>query len=222
MESQMGNQSQSKIQCAAQRPKPARRPGAFTLIELLVVISIIGILAALVVGLARVVGPRKAESTARTELRALELVFESYKSKLGSYPPDNTNHPALAPLYYELVGTVSKDGGQTYQTLSGSDAIKQQHIALAFGLGGFVNSGEDARNFYQNLKVARIFTLTNISGVTIAEGVNVLVSSVKGPRGEAVPWRYVSSNPTNNPGAYDLWVEFVVGGKTNIIGNWKE
>ena len=36
------------------------------------------------------------------------------------------------------------------------------------------------------------------------------------------PWRYVSTNPTNNPGRYDLWAELPTGGGKPplIIGNW--
>lgn len=34
------------------------------------------------------------------------------------------------------------------------------------------------------------------------------------------PWRYVSTNPTNNPGRFDLWVEIREPNRTNIIGNW--
>jgi hypothetical protein len=37
------------------------------------------------------------------------------------------------------------------------------------------------------------------------------------------PWRYVSTNPTNNPGSFDLWAEIPVGrDRVKIIGNWKE
>ena len=36
------------------------------------------------------------------------------------------------------------------------------------------------------------------------------------------PWRYNSSNPTNNPGAYDLWVQLSISGKTNLICNWNK
>jgi hypothetical protein len=39
--------------------------------------------------------------------------------------------------------------------------------------------------------------------------------------GKAInPWRYVSSNPTNNTGSYDLWMDIKFGGKTNRISNW--
>jgi hypothetical protein len=36
----------------------------------------------------------------------------------------------------------------------------------------------------------------------------------------ANPWRYNSSSPTNNPGAYDLWIQLVINGKTNLVCNW--
>lgn len=35
------------------------------------------------------------------------------------------------------------------------------------------------------------------------------------------PWRYVSTNPTNNPSSFDLWAEIIVNGERRIIGNWK-
>ncbi|MFZ9853960.1 MAG: type II secretion system protein [Limisphaerales bacterium] len=34
------------------------------------------------------------------------------------------------------------------------------------------------------------------------------------------PWRYVSTNPTNNPGRFDLWAEIREKNRTNIVGNW--
>jgi hypothetical protein len=36
------------------------------------------------------------------------------------------------------------------------------------------------------------------------------------------PWRYVSTNPTNNPNSFDLWAEVPLGREIKIIGNWKE
>ena len=35
------------------------------------------------------------------------------------------------------------------------------------------------------------------------------------------PWRYVSPG-TNNPTSYDLWIQLVIGGKTNLICNWSK
>ena len=59
-------------------------------------------------------------------------------------------------------------------------------------------------------------------------GVKVLIVPVPGPDDVKVgekkinTWRYNSLSPTHNPDFYDLWAEIVIGGKTNIIGNWKE
>jgi prepilin-type N-terminal cleavage/methylation domain-containing protein len=36
------------------------------------------------------------------------------------------------------------------------------------------------------------------------------------------PWRYNATNPTNNPGEFDLWADIVVGNEFITIGNWKE
>jgi hypothetical protein len=36
----------------------------------------------------------------------------------------------------------------------------------------------------------------------------------------ANPWRYVSTKPTNNVAAYDLWAEAFIGKKRTTIGNW--
>ena len=35
-------------------------------------------------------------------------------------------------------------------------------------------------------------------------------------------WNYVSSNPTNNPNSFDLWVDVVVSGKIIRICNWSK
>ena len=39
---------------------------------------------------------------------------------------------------------------------------------------------------------------------------------------EINPWRYNSTNPTNNPGGFDLWVDIYVGGKTQRVSNWSK
>lgn len=33
-------------------------------------------------------------------------------------------------------------------------------------------------------------------------------------------WRYNSSNPTNNPSSYDLWIDVMIDGQTNRFSNW--
>ena len=83
---------------------------AFTLIELLVVISIIGLLAGLVVGLAGVASNRQKIKKTQAELEQLVTAIESCYAKKRSYPPDNQlvpNNPGTNQLYYELVGTTN-------------------------------------------------------------------------------------------------------------------
>jgi hypothetical protein len=44
-----------------------------------------------------------------------------------------------------------------------------------------------------------------------------------GSQGSVNPWRYVSTNPTNNPASFDLWAEVPINNKeVRTIGNWKE
>ena len=58
--------------------------------------------------------------------------------------------------------------------------------------------------------------------------VTLLVASVGGPdpnykplgSSDLNPWRYISSNPPNNPGSYDLWVQLSISGKKYLVCNW--
>src|SRR6476659_2371501 len=117
----------------------ARR--GFTLIELLIVISIIAILAAMIIPVTGAVNRTKIKSKAHTELEHIATAIELYKAKLGHYPPDNPNNPALNQLYFELMGTTND--GRFYRTLDGSATIDISTFGSAFGtpkIKGFVNS----------------------------------------------------------------------------------
>jgi hypothetical protein len=69
-------------------------------------------------------------------------------------------------------------------------------------------------------------------GTTTSHGVpvTILITADGGPdvtymplgQSGINPWRYNSSNPTNNPGSYDLWVQLSISGKTNLICNWSK
>ena len=81
-----------------------------------------------------------------------------------------------------------------------------------------------AQNFLLGLKANRIGSVTNAGGVLISN----LITSVRGPDATYMPLgRYPDVNPfryiypgTNNPSSYDLWVQLVISGKTNLICNW--
>ena len=207
---------------------------AFTLVELLIVIGIIGALAALIFPVARAVKRQAFLHTAQAEMSQLETAIERYKSAYGFYPPCNTNNPLVNPLYFELTGTTNING--TYQTLDGTAAISAGLVGAAFdqSIGGFINcykpggdeSAARAQNFLPGLKPRQI--VENITNGNVP--VTLLVSAVGGPDPtyrplnlrDANPWRYNSSSPTNNPGSYDLWIQLVIAGKTNLICNWNQ
>jgi len=214
---------------------------AFTLIELLVVISIIGVLAAFTIPVLTSVKSNQYKKVARGELELIETALENYKAKYGAYPPGNaiaasaTYKPALLPqLYYELSGTVLTKVGSSicFQTLDGSADITNSpsnDVMGSFGVGGFLNcskgGGEDgnaAKNFLVSLSSKNI-------GLNSAN-LRLLVTSVGGPDDKyhpldpsggtgPNPFRYVYPG-VNNPNGYDLWVQLVIKGQTNLICNW--
>jgi len=155
-------------------------------------------------------------------------------------------NPLMNQLYFELLGTTNTAGnspgpapsGPAYQSLDDPSLppLSQLNVNNVFGVNGFMNcskpgSSEDAhmaQNFLPGLTSNQKTIFTNSSAAN--NPVKLIVTSVGGPDTtyhplgpNAVginPWRYNSSNPTNNPGAYDLWVQLSISGKTNLICNW--
>jgi prepilin-type N-terminal cleavage/methylation domain-containing protein len=211
------------------REARAGGPHAFTLIELLVVIAVIAIIAAFLVPLGAQVKRHSLINRAQAEMAQLETAIDRYHAAYGFYPPDNPGNTVTNQLYFELLGVTNNNG--TYYTLDGSGQIPSGSVTAAFGIGGFMNcsktnadeSTAQARNFLPDLKPAQMGTNSS--------GIQLLVSSVGGPLPTyqpmgvpgVNPWRYNSSSPTNNPGAYDLWIQIVITpGQTNLICNWRK
>jgi hypothetical protein len=166
----------------------------------------------------------------------MRTAIESYKAKYGTFPPDNPGNFVTNQLYFELAGTIITNG--VYQTLDGSGAIPTNQFGAVYGANvtGLVNSSVNAKGtddkpaatkFVQDLKPGQVGALP--AGPTVL----VLTCSVLWdqpasypiPNGVPVgmnPWRYISTNPTNNPGSYDLWVDLLIAGKTNRISNWSK
>jgi prepilin-type N-terminal cleavage/methylation domain-containing protein len=215
---------------------------AFTLIELLVVISIIAILAAFSVPVLKGLKRTQVLKQTRAEMAQLETAIDSYKAAYGFYPPSNAAYPAtpsaawFSPLYFELLGTTNNNG--TYQTLDGSASIPVAAVTSPgpLGVGGFINcaksgAGEDApaaKSFLQGLKSKQIGL--NITNQTYpAYPVALILGAVGGPdqnyqpfgAPDLNPWRYVYPG-VNNPNSYDLWIQLVIGGKTNLVCNWSD
>ncbi len=227
----------------AHRTSQTGNSQAFTLIELLVVIAIIGVLAAFTLPVLRSVKRQQYIRTATAELGQLETALENFKAKYGVYPPENQNSPNLSatpPYYpalfnqldYELSGTTVSGGN--FVTLDGSSApipvnSPGKDVQAAYGVGGFVNctkgGGEEgtiAQNFISGLSPKEINSTSNNTVLT-----TILVTSVGGPDDTYKPLGVSGLNPfryrypgVNNPGSYDLWVQLVINGQTNLICNW--
>jgi prepilin-type N-terminal cleavage/methylation domain-containing protein len=207
------------------RLKAATR--GFTLIELLVVISIIAILAGLLLTAGVGVQRNAAKKRAKAELVMVAIAIDSYKSKLGFYPPDNAGNYSLNTLFYELVGCTRVNNSATVSTftpLDGSPFVTSGTLNAQTGgrVTGIQNSsassstsdeGRAAQTFLKELKLMQYADFGGIRRLGVALDGPVMAGTV-------TPFYYNSSNPTNNPNSYDLWLDIRVGGKTNRISNW--
>ena len=218
-------------------PRSPRSPlRAFTLIEMLAVVSIMAILAALIFPIAGAVKKSQIRTRARGEMAQIETAIHAYNDKFGHYPPDSGAPCIVNQLFYELLGTTNS--GSLYQTLDGSAQIVAANVSGVFGSGvsGFINcsratGGDEAPTgmaFLKGIKPAQWLTVTNgtsslqftVLGVSIP-GPILLSTGGSDPK-SINPWRYNSSSPTNNPKSFDLWIDVMVGGKTNRICNWSD
>ena len=227
-----------------------KRKSGFTLIELLTVIAIMAIVAGMVVGLAGVAGKKKRIARTQAELNQLATAIDSYFAEYNSYPPQVNGNYGVNSLYHELIGTQytvdPTPANSTFKTPDGRLTLNVEAVQEFFGMGGFANVNETgaAKNYLSAIapnQTALIkITDPSLSGHTA----QILIVEAEAPPGKAImamdpaltdrygaqdiegkpktvnPWRYNSSNPSNNPNSYDLWAEIRVGDETIIIGNW--
>lgn len=222
---------------------PVANHRAFTLVELLIVIAVIGIIAGFIFPVIKSVKRWQYLKTATAELNHLQTALENYKAQYGAYPPSNQNpNSNYAPLndrsqfnqlYYELSGTysVSIAGTPFFKTLDNHATIAVSDVNTAYGVGGFINcthgSGEDgatAKNFLPGLSSRQISG--SVSNHTVPSTI-MLITTVGGPDASYQPVGIQGVNPfryvypgVNNPSGYDLWVQLVISGQTNLICNW--
>jgi len=230
-------------------PNRSRRlPGmryclAFTLIELLVVISIIALLAGLIVGLARYAGQNTKRSRVRAELNQVITAIDAYKAHFGHYPPDNVApsskivNAVTNQLFYELTGVIVDDRSRVFRARDRQQGIPIVSVQNFFHADGFVNAGTNPKvikSFLPSLKASQRRTISKAPNPDI----EVLAVPLDWPANnpsfsppfnstdpqirQVNPWRYVKTNPTNNPDSFDLWAEFVEGGKIKVICNWSK
>ena len=231
----------------ANEKETSRQNRAFTLIELLVVIAIIGILAGLLIPLAGIATAKMRLSRVQTELNSYVSAIETYKLETGEYPPDNgllrdmntqlpqyRSNAALNVLYYELRGAIFTNANNTpsYIVPPTNQVVRASDFATAFNINGIRNSARvkndiDYKGFNpKDAQYDKVFR----GHVGNVENLDILVVPVPGPlmlfgadgKMKINPWFYdASSTNRHNKAGFDLWAEILVGGKTNVIANWK-
>jgi prepilin-type N-terminal cleavage/methylation domain-containing protein len=224
------------------------RLAAFTLTELLIVISVIAILASMTIPLSGVITKKRRFNVAQAELGQMQTAIEAYKAKLGFYPPDNPGNPVLNPLFFELKGTMATNTGSAavYVTVDGSSTITTARLMALFGgVRGFMNCSKTVRGGDESTAAIN-FLKTGLRPNQIGKLIvdtdpretfdAILLCSIPWAHNKGEPplssppaatqppflnpWRYVSSNPTNNAASYDLWVDIAIKGKVYRISNW--
>lgn len=224
----------------------------FTLIELLIVISIVAILAAIGISLSGTASRKAKEMLTKAQLHKLTTAIESYRADFNQYPPDNAYKgqnidPTLNQLYYELTGTIFWTEIQSYEPVAGGEPLNLVAVRRVFNTSGFLNTIQRSqketslnrsilpKNYIGNLNPNESIQLP-ISGVgkvslIVAPVIRAMTSLSTPPLAKYTtdstllkfcPWNYVSSNPTNNPGSYDLWVELSIGKEQRLIANWED
>lgn len=197
--------------------RPLQSSG-FTLIELLVVIGIIAIVAGLVVGLSAVAGEKSKISRAQVERDRLVTLIQSYKSKIGVYPPDHPQNPGRNTLLYELSGAIRNPppGNPGYTSPFGS--IQSNLLWSAFEARGIINASDDGTDIKRLLKEVKPDQVSALVPNTLS-----LVFPVQDSNGSPKSaWQYlVGTNAVHNPDSFDLWVDIKVRGQVRTIGNWR-
>jgi len=168
-----------------------------------------------------------------------------------SYNADKNEVDAVVnPLYYELTGLVVVNSGDTgyFETVDDATRFLPATAQQYFHRDGFLNAATRdrfRRLFRHTFKASQHASVLRTAGVG-AKNAQVLTvgfaadasgkknSGFAWPLNDARhpqpvptnpglnPWRYVSTNPTNNPGTFDLWAEVIVRGQKKTYGNWKQ
>jgi hypothetical protein len=166
----------------------------------------------------------------RDQRRAVVSAIEAYKAHFGSYPADNVISrqplvvdPVNNPLLYELAGVVSNSVKATFD-LAGLEPAETSYVLEFFHSKGFKNSNDKPdglKRFLEDehLPARQLHDDPDVFALGFTRLYQDLDDDVVWEF-QVSPWRYVSSNPTNNPGRFDLWIEVQTKAQSITIGNW--
>lgn len=160
-------------------------------------------------------------------------------------------NPFVNQLYYELNGVIANNQ-QGFYRLPGenvSQRFTEADIRPIFNTAGFANVAEREEDLKYSVPELDQAMVTDLSNTKYKSKLRVLQVPVPWRNHREIPgefespliyheggaavnplgtgsrintWRYVSTNPTNNPASYDLWAEVLIGDEVKIIGNWGE
>ena len=168
----------------------------------------------------------------RAERVLLEAAIEAYRAEFHFYPPDHvvSRQPLVIDavtnqLLYEVGGTVFDAPNRIFAGPK-SPPLAARHLPAYFHIERFsnvVNTPAEPRGF---LPAAGIFVanLTDKYPGLRTFGYAPLPEEVDTETSVAFtisPWRYVSTQPTNNPGKFDLWIEVSLNDRQIVVGNWR-
>ena len=112
-----------------------------------------------------------------------------------------------------------------YLSLDGRSAAITTNTLVAYcGVPGIMNSSQTT-NATDDAAAVQNFLITLKSGQLRTNANNIVMLNVPveiNKLSDFNPWHYNASKPIHNPGSYDLWAEFVVGKKTNVVCNWSD
>ena len=181
---------------------------AFTLAELLSVIAIIGILAAITMGIYGSVKRKGVESRLKAELAAIELALENYKAKEGHYPYS----PPWGRYVYPSPDWRGQSPNKYLKSYDSTNEVNElyRHLVTYPSTNGPKPYLADVKEDYYLGRVLLApvpYPWPNPSGVFTEVAF--------------AGWNYNSFDPKYNKDSYDLWVEY--GDDTvKIISNWNK
>jgi prepilin-type N-terminal cleavage/methylation domain-containing protein len=214
---------------------------AFTLVEMLVVMAIIGIVAAMVVGMAKAAGSKRKQAQVDADKFKLLHLINNYQSKLNFYPADNANlvpnannshYDGLAatnPLIYELTGATNNYSPSGFTLIFDNTTIDPSVYSNFYYRSTVLNANPDEpHNFFHpgpqtNKDYGTYAGTTNMYGLLVpVDGMDSAGKLLVGNN----YWHYdASTTNRHNPDSFDLWAEYLIDYKNGAPvmvtnGNW--